>query len=600
MVVSLMMQGKMRRYLIQWCFVVPLCLAAWLQAHAQAADPPVPPDVLSATIAKWQHVPRGPELPFEELEIDLNSRDPKEISSSDAAADVERFFHLLEHGYCGYGCFSEENSFEGAKTKIIEKLYTRDRWPTRELAELTRRHLDFIVDCHLKLGHVVFASHSDFWFVPDLELIERKGIYHITTAEGGHAIISVNGTDPESFVFPSINAAGQRAHLLGTLSLSDPEPLVAVMKENGVETERRYRLTRSEYKGIDLFRSFRLGGIPVVRIRTFSDHHVEQLDAFLRSADELRGEPCVIIDVRGNGGGNTRWPKEWIRRFTGQAPDMNQVLTELVSRTALIGQANYMAWLAAGPGSAIREQLENERDRLASEAAAFAADDVQPYWGAYYLPQKLPIANRTTLVVVIDRAVASSGEGLISYLHNQVENVVLVGENTRGALTFGHMTAHRLPNSKLLAFLPVKLNLDLDLEWREQHGFEPDYWIPARDALNHAVAAIRAGTIPTALPLSQETLAAEFVPESPPRFSRREIRQLLQIVAVILVSVVIAVANRKRGAAIFVLLTVGLATAAIYGFDDNPQARALALLLAIANGMVAFQKLRRRIRNGAR
>jgi len=161
------------------------------------------------------------------------------------------------------------------------------------------------------------------------------------------------------------------------------------------------------------------------------------------------------------------------------------------------------------------------------------------------------------------------------------------------------MTAHRLPNSKLLAFLPVKLNLDLDLEWREQHGFAPDYWVPAQDALNHAVAAICPGTIPTALPLPPETLAAEFLPESPPRFSRREIRRLLQITMVVLFGVVIAVANRKRGPAIFVLLTIGLAAAAIHGFDYNPKARALALLLAIANGMVAFQKPRRRIRDSA-
>ncbi len=88
-----------------------------------------------------------------------------------------------------------------------------------------------------------------------------------------------------------------------------------------------------------------------------------------------------------------------------------------------------------------------------------------------------------------------------------------------------------------------------------------------------------------------------FDPESPPRFSQREIRRLLQIAMVILLGAGIGLANRKRGAPLFLLLTVVLAVAAIYGFEDNPQARVLAFLLACGNGVVALQKLRCRRRD---
>jgi hypothetical protein len=443
----------------------------------------------------------------------------------------------------------------------------------------------------LKLGHVQFAEHQDFWFFPDMELTERSGRFYAGSGPDERVIVSVNGGDAEGFVFRSLSPAGLPVHVLGTLSPAEPEPLTVTTEAGGVASTQQYPLKRSPYNRSGLFRSFRLGGIPVVRISTFSDHHVKYLDGFLRTADELRGEPCVIVDLRGNGGGNTRWPKEWIGRFTGHTPELHQVLSELVSRTALVGQSNYMAWLAAGPGRGIEDYMAGERDRLAARLKNFEKGGARPYWRAPVVPPRPRIPNETTLIVIIDAEVASAGEGFVSYLYGQVDNVVLVGENTRGAVTFGHLTAHRLPNSGLIARLPVKLNVQLDKKMREERGFEPDHWVPARDALNRAVAAVRAGTIPTVKPLQPEVLAAEFVPESPRRFSRAETRRFLQIAVVIISGTLVGFVNRRRGGWIFALLAVGLVVGGLIGFDSNPQARVLALLLGGANAAVAAYKL---------
>jgi len=113
---------------------------------------------------------------------------------------------------------------------------------------------------------------------------------------------------------------------------------------------------------------------------------------------------------------------------------------------------------------------------------------------------------------------------------SQLENVVVVGENTRGALTFGNVAVHRLPNSRLRVWLPVNLNLFLDMESREAVGLAPDLWVPAADVVNYAVAAVRDGTISTALPLPAEVLEQEFVPEDPWSRNTRE-RILYGVVA---------------------------------------------------------------------
>jgi hypothetical protein len=152
------------------------------------------------------------------------------------------------------------------------------------------------------------------------------------------------------------------------------------------------------------------------------------------------------------------------------------------------------------------------------------------------------------------------------------------------------MTAHRLPNSGLLAFLPVKLNVPLDMKMREERGFEPHYWVPAPDALNRAVAAIRAGTIATVKPLPPAVLATRFTPESPPRFSRQQKRRFLQIAVVIVMPALFVVVNRRRGPVIFVPFTAVLVAVGVVGFQDNPPARWIALLAGACSGVIAAYK----------
>jgi Peptidase family S41 len=575
---------------ILWCLMVLIVISGLSPSYGQVDDNPDPYEQLRELLSRWQHHPTGPELSLTELTMDPKVVKPLWVSAADATEDIERLFYLLEYGYCGYGYFSLENSFEAAQAEIINEINSRWFWLRGDLAKLVRRHLDFITDCHMKVGSVPFAGHQDFWFAPELELIERDGAYYFGATDAEQTLVSVNGLDPKSFVFPSLSSAGQAIWCLGLLSPTTPEALTVVFRRNDSIDEQRVGLHRANNKRRKLFERFDLGGIPVVRIRTFSDHHTKQIDGFLRAADELRGEPCVIIDVRGNGGGNTCWPREWITRFTGQMPQLNQTLTELVSRTALVGQSNYQAWLAAGPGKGIRDHLERERDRLALRLNGFDEDGEQPDWSSAYIPKRPLIPNETTLIVIIDREVASSGEGLLSFLQDQVENVVIVGENTRGALVFGHVSAHRLPHSKLLVQLPVKLNVPLDLQWREERGFEPDYWVPAEDALNRAVAAVRAGTIRTVNPLSAEAMSAEFVPERQPRFNRRDFRRVAPVVMVVCFGLVFGIVNRKRGAWIFLVLALFMASWSVLVFANNAAAQYLAIVIACTYGIIAGVK----------
>jgi hypothetical protein len=156
------------------------------------------------------------------------------------------------------------------------------------------------------------------------------------------------------------------------------------------------------------------------------------------------------------------------------------------------------------------------------------------------------IPNDTTLILVMNDLVASAGEGLIMRA-SQAENVVLVGENTMGALTFGNISNHQLPHSRLVVRLSINFGLFPDRTFREGKGLEPDLWVPAADAVNYAVAAVRSGTITTRQPLSPVVLGQPFVPED----SWARVRQgkavlFLQVALMIMAGSVWAFFMRKK------------------------------------------------------
>ena len=215
--------------------------------------------------------------------------------------------------------------------------------------------------------------------------------------------------------------------------------------------------------------------------------------------------------MRGNGGGNEKWPVRWIQGLTGRQAEAVFISSELHSKTTMAGRANLFAHYS---------DLYPEMDTFRQDAewttnAAQAIEDGTrlPGWTDPRYPQTPLIPNDTTVIIVMNGLVASAGEGLVMRV-SQAENVVLVGENSMGALTFGNISSHQLPHSRLSVRLPINFGLYPDLEFREGKGIAPDLWVPAADAVNYAVAAVRRGTITTRQPLSPAALAQSFTPEN--------------------------------------------------------------------------------------
>ena len=554
-------------------------------------------DEARAYIAQFQYVPDDDELPKEALHMDLDAKLAKSITSAQAAEDVERLFYLLSHGWSGYGYFRTKGDFDAAKENILGKLESKSKWSPADLSRLIHEHLGFIHDCHLNVGGYQYCSHLDFWYDTSLELRKARGAYYFVSDNVEYRVVSVNGGSPDEYLFPSLKAQGDPIYRLGVLSYFGPDPLVLVAHDGQAQKQFEIELTHSDFTlyrdAKEKFGEERIGGIPVLRARSFSDYYTDELNQFLQTAGRYKGEPYLIIDVRGNSGGNDGWPKKWITRFAGRSPSSKHIWTELISKTSMMGRVNACEeTLAAIPGK-VGHWLPGELNRYNAQVDAFERQSQQPYWTPLSFPNTRRISNETTIIVVADRGVGSAGEGLLSYVYRQVENVVVVGENSRGAVTFGQVSKHLLPHSKVGVFLPIKLGIMSDLEWIEERGYLPDLWIPAGDALNYAVAAARKGTITTQQALPEGYFDVEFVPEKPLRRSWVSEREDLIAVSLLVVfGIIPAYVNRKRTLVLFIFGVCWLPLGVVF-LTKRPPAGYVFIILGAAYLMIGLYKWRK-------
>jgi hypothetical protein len=248
-------------------------------------------------------------------------------------------------------------------------------------------------------------------------------------------------------------------------------------------------------------------------------------------------------------------------------PGSIQIYSELVSETSMMGRANYFSWLLHYYPDLEDQGYSLKAEQFKSFSEKVENSEIVAHWSPYNVPLPKEIPNNKTLIVLIDSNVGSAAEGFLCYLQ-QVENVVLVGENSMGALIYGQMTMHMLPNSRLQVRLPITLNVFADLVYREELGFYPDYWVPAEDAVNFAVSAVRAGSISTSDSYVDQVLSVEFIPQSPPA-RKFEVKDLFPYFLLIFYGGVFVFFNRKRDWRVFFIGGVLAVYLGLYFINQN-------------------------------
>ncbi len=211
---------------------------------------------------------------------------------------------------------------------------------------------------------------------------------------------------------------------------------------------------------------------------------LEQIKARLIEVD------FVIVDLRGNGGGDDSVGYQLARVLTGQrqfsTPYGHQY--KVVTNPGLDSRANLFSFFSYNSKS---ENEKNyflkiiEEDKLkyrnSKEKTVVINKELSPIIKAKALKP---------VVILQDRACASSCESTIDFFEH-IEGVTKIGENSAGQVHFGNLGFVVLPKSTIQLNIPSTYNSYRDDRFIESVGIAPDVKVSeGRDAYDFALQLI--------------------------------------------------------------------------------------------------------------
>lgn len=381
--------------------------------------------------------------------------DPEKIlTQQQAIEDVTYLFNAFHDCYGPYEYFGGAEVFDAVEETIKAELQTKETLIAADLEQILLQNLAFIKDGHFNINNKSPYMIKIPFFFREVAFVKTEEGYQ---AIDGRKVESVEGYDNlDELMKRSISQEGKLVYYPVLLKDNDPsirldlpqsckETLIVhytnkttqelkaepfqIYSETFLKTPEEYQVVTSRQNG----------EIPVFQFNEFDLDYEEEIS---EGAKVLKKAPIAILDLRSNRGGSALIAEDWISKYTNTLVLMNRNIID--TKTG--------------------EFLRNEEDK----------------W----------IENPNMLIILSGKYSASASEMLIDCAYN-LENVLIIGENTMGAL-LGGQGSTCLPSSAVKVGVGNGL-MSLQTEgdyFEELRGFYPDIWVPAGEAEELAVKLI--------------------------------------------------------------------------------------------------------------
>jgi len=156
-------------------------------------------------------------------------------------------------------------------------------------------------------------------------------------------------------------------------------------------------------------------------------------------AEHLSHGDAVILDLRGNPGGDREAARDVIRSFIA-TPLRQPAIDDLESEVTLQGELD----------AAICDRDPDARARIRTRLDAAAATEPKKtitHLETAAMPA-IPLPGGAIPILIVDRACSGACEEAV-YFARQHAHAVVIGEPTAGALEYGEPRSYRLPASGL-------------------------------------------------------------------------------------------------------------------------------------------------------
>ena len=367
----------------------------------------------------------------------------KELTQQQAMEDITFLFDAFYDFYGPYEYFGGDEVFHVVESEIKSELQKQDMWKAEDVEAILLEHLKFMRDGHFTINMKELNPKKIPFFFRECIFLKTEDGYQ--TKEGKKVEYVEGYENLDELMKRSISQEGELVYYPVLLedgdvwtALESPQICKETLKihyTNGDNQELKaepYQIyVDSDLKQPDgeVVSSRKHGEIPVFQFNTFSNSYEKEI---LAGAKELKEASISILDLRSNPGGHGQIAIDWMDEYAG-SKDLGNTVT-IHTKT---GMKDY--------------------------------------------PMEEWIQNNDILIIMVGKYSASASEAFLDYA-NDVENVLIVGENTRGAmLTEAYNIL--LPNSRCRVSIGGNTINLLDKEYFEElRGFCPDIWVPAGEA----------------------------------------------------------------------------------------------------------------------
>ena len=394
--------------------------------------------------------PKGFEHIFSEEEIQAlvkSKKCPKTVTPQQAAEDVTLAFDLLSYGYGGYHYFGGDEVFLPIRDSILAELASMKKINTNDLWKLLWESLSPII------------ADRHFFITTDQP---HTAIYEREYAQSTYLVRDLYFDDPTGvdsrYVKRTIGPDGALTYCLAAVCLN-PDSLPAAMTIEGVEHTLSWQLARpithSDFTLAKVFSETTVadGQLPVLRNYTLTGSD-KKLNKFVATGTSYKEKPLFVLDLRGNGGGNSGYALSWLYNLCDKQISDKCLWSNKISTYYTVNYGGFVNSQGGGWRSGHSNGTPWETDNL--------------------------------IFVLIDDNTASSGERFSNFL-SMGKQVVLVGTNTMGCLNFGNIHELYLPNSGIMLQFGTSCDFYQGMEKTEGIGYSPDLWVEPADSLDAVV-----------------------------------------------------------------------------------------------------------------
>ena len=380
-----------------------------------------------------------------------------EINKKQALEDLDILKYILLTAYSEMETlikkgFDIDKCFDNLKNSILkhETINTKDFFE-----QIINSSLNRIKDFHLifsnpyfNLRHV-FCQHSQIYF---------SDIY-----------VDKNEADKydDNDLFPAISDNGTLKYIIGKMSDTPIDSMTITVSNELLQVPLHECKIKDLSKNTDLYSIYKIKNFDVIkcsRLTYFNDKEHKSLLEFSEYGKTLKNSKGIILDLRGNMGGDSHIALNFLKNLNTTA-EFNFEYYKLDSLLSRLSELTINGYEYT--------ELQFKREEYYS--------DIQSNWKSSEKADIVKGTYNNPFVILTDAETASSAEIFIKLCKNHINNCVIVGENTKGCLNTGDIRYFYLPNSLTFLNIPTARFPDI---FEEGVGFIPDYWIDNDNPVN--------------------------------------------------------------------------------------------------------------------